>query len=57
MHVIPCKMLFEIDEDMLQSLQMARGTVYMGVRGLKNCSMVLLPSLNPACSSAIISSA
>ena len=52
------KGFFEIDEDMVQILLMLE-VLYFSYRilGLKICSVVLLPALNPACSSAIISSA
>ena len=52
------KGFFEINEDMVQILLMLE-VLYFSHRilRLKICSVVLLPALNPACSSAIISSA
>ena len=50
------KGFFEIDEDMVQILLVLEIFSHRILR-LKICSVVLLPALNPACSSAIISSA
>ena len=50
------KGFFEIDEDMVQILLVLEVFSHRILR-LKICSVVLLPALNPACSSAIISSA
>ena len=47
---------FEINEDMVQILLILEVLLHRILR-LKICSVVLLPALNPACSSAIISSA
>ena len=53
------KGFFEIDEDMVQILLVLEVLFTQDSRilRLKICSVVLLPALNPACSSAIISSA
>ena len=45
---------FEINEDMVQNLQMLE-VFFTRILRLKICSVVLLPALIPACSSAIIS--
>ena len=50
------KAFFEIDEDMVQILLVLEVLSHRILR-LKICSVVLLPALNQACSSAIISSA
>ena len=50
------KGFFEINEDMVQILLMLEVLLHRVLR-LKICSVVLLLALNPACSSAIISSA
>ena len=50
------KGFFEINEDMVQILLMSEVLSHSMLR-LKICSVVLLPALNPACSSAIICSA
>ena len=50
------KGFFKISEDMVQILLMLEAFSHRILR-LKICSVVLLPALNPACSSAIISSA
>ena len=47
---------FEINEEKVQILLMLEVLSHTSLR-LKICSMVLLPALNLACSSAIISSA
>ena len=49
------KGFFEINEDMVQILLMLEVFSHRILR-LKICSVVHLPALNPACSSAIISS-
>ena len=53
------KGFFEIDEDMVQILLVLEVLFTQDSRilRLKICSVVLLPALNLACSSAIISSA
>ena len=50
------KGFFEINEDILLMLEVLF-TQDSKVERLKICSVVVLPALNPACSSAIISSA
>ena len=50
------KGFFEIGEDTVQILLVWRYFSHRILR-LKICSVVLLPALNPACSSTIISSA
>ena len=50
------KGFFEINEDMVQILLMLEVLSTQDSK-VKICSVVLLPALNPACSSAIISSA
>ena len=50
------KGFFEIDEDMVQILLVLEVLSHRFLR-LKVCSVVLLPALNAACSSTIISSA
>ena len=55
LHAILCQRLFEINEDMVQVQLMLE--VLFRILRLKICSVVLLSALNPACSSAIISSA
>ena len=50
------KGFFEINEDMVQILLMLE-VFFVQDSKFKICSLVLLPALNPVCSSAIISSA
>ena len=54
--VMLCQRLFEISEDMLQILQTLR-YFSQRIQRLKVCSAMLLPALNPAFSSILISSA
>ena len=50
------KGFFEIDEDMVQILLVLE-VLFTQDSEVEICSVALLPALNPACSSAIISSA
>ena len=50
------KGFYEVNKDIVQALLMLEVLCTLDSR-LKICSLVLLPALNPACSSAIISSA
>ena len=53
--VVLCQRLFEINEDMIQILLML-AVLFLQDSKVEGCSVVLLPALNPACFSAIISS-
>ena len=53
-HSVKCS--FDINENMLQ-FSYAGGTFSYRILRLESCSVVLLPGLNPACSSAVISAA
>ena len=50
------KGFLEINEDIVQILLMLE-VLFTQDSGMAICSVVLLPALNPACSSAVISSA
>ena len=50
------KGFFEINEDLVQILLMLEVLFTQDSLQLKICSVMLLPALNPDCSSAIISS-
>ena len=52
----PVKGLLEVYEDMVEVLLVLE-IFSQGMRRLKICSVVLLPALKPACSSAMITSA
>ena len=54
LHAILCQRLFEVSEDMANSADVG---VTIHILRLKLCSLMLLPALNLACSSAVISSA